>query len=100
MSTGPAWVPRCRHGAARSRTTAVAAALALALLAAACSRAGAAGSGNGQFRMAIERPLTLDPVLASQPTDRFIDSQVFDALVGYEATTANVVPGVAQSWTI
>ncbi|HLI56753.1 MAG TPA: ABC transporter substrate-binding protein, partial [Actinomycetota bacterium] len=100
MSTGPAWVPRCRHGAGRSRTTAVAAALALALLAAACSRAGAAASGKGHFRMAIDRPLTLDPVLASQPTDRFIDSQVFDALVGYEATTANVVPGVAQSWTI
>lgn len=82
-----------------SRTAAVAAALALALLATACSSSEAAGD-SGRFRMAIGRPVTLDPVLASDPVDRFIDRQLFDGLVGYEATTANVVQGVAQSWTI
>ncbi|MGH2717761.1 MAG: peptide ABC transporter substrate-binding protein [Actinomycetota bacterium] len=50
--------------------------------------------------MAIGQPATLDPVLASQPAERVIVSAIFDALVGYQATTANVVPGVALSWTI
>lgn len=104
MVIRPALLPRGREGHLRSKRSsgaaALAAGLALALLACGCSRSKASSEGSGRFRMAIDRPVTLDPVLASQPAEQLIVRQVFDALVGYEATTAAVMPGVAQSWTI
>jgi oligopeptide transport system substrate-binding protein len=76
--------------------------LVLALLSAACSRAGGAAAqiGSGRFRVAIDRPASLDPALASQPQERLIASALFDGLVSYEATTAAVVPDAATSWQI
>jgi oligopeptide transport system substrate-binding protein len=80
--------------------------LAVALAATSCSRAGAAAPppekaiGHGRFRVAIDQPASLDPVLASQPAERLIATQLFDGLVSYDATTAAVVPAVATSWDV
>lgn len=77
-----------------------------ALLLGACATPGAAAGpaktpiGRGRFRVAITEPASLDPVLASQPSERLIASQLFEGLVGYDATTAAVVPAVATSWDI
>lgn len=75
---------------------------ALALLAAACSRAatGAGPAGLGVLRVATTEPAALDPVLASQPAERLVVTQLFDGLVRYDNTTAAIMPAVATSWTI
>src|SRR3954452_23820019 len=76
-----------------------------ALLLSACPGGGGSGKASGKptsggtFRMAIERPTSLDPARASTVEGGLLADQLFDSLTAFEPSTLAVVPAVAASWT-
>lgn len=72
----------------------------LALLSTACGPFATKAATGGTFRVATTEPVSLDPVLASQPAAARVVRQLFDGLVRYDDTTAAVVPDMALSWEV
>src|SRR5205807_3173356 len=76
-----------------------------ALFVGACTGGGGSSKGNGKpgsggtFRMAIERPQSLDPAQAHTPDEILLAAQMFDSLTTYDPATLAVKPAVAASWT-
>jgi len=76
-----------------------------ALAVGACTGGGGSSNGNGTprsggtFRIAMERPRSLDPAQAHTPEEILLADQLFDSLTAYDPTTLAVRPAVAASWT-
>jgi len=79
----------------------------LALLAVACgsgSKQGpnqAAGGAKlgGVFRLGIVEPVAIDPYNAQESEGSNVNKALFEGLVGLDNATAELKPGVAQSWS-
>jgi peptide/nickel transport system substrate-binding protein len=59
---------------------------------------GAAASG-GVIRVAIQRPITLDPVLMQDLGSYGMIAQSFEFLCTLDSTGADIAPGLAESWS-
>lgn len=82
------------------RRYAGAAVVLLALLSTSCGSFASKAATGGTFRVATTEPVSLDPVLASQPAAARVVRQLFDGLVRYDDTTAAVIPDMALSWDV
>src|SRR5438874_12196221 len=77
--------------------------LAGALFVSSCT-GGGSGKGGGKpraggvFRIAIERPRSLDPAQARTPEEILVADQLFDSLTSYDPATLAVRPGGAAAW--
>lgn len=81
----------------------ITAAAAVALLAASCSvdSAPAGGSGGDELRVRIGADISiLDPAKIFQIENQTVAANVYDGLVKYDQKTNDLVPDLAEKWTI
>src|SRR5437763_4232112 len=83
---------------------------ALALLGAACSSGsdkakdqkgatGGAAKQGGVFRLGIVEPTAIDPYNSQESEGENVTKAIFEGLVTLDNATAELKPGVAESWT-
>ena len=58
-----------------------------------------AGAAGGTIRVAIQRPVTLDPVGMQDLASYGLTSQSFEFLATLDANASDIAPGLAESWT-
>ncbi len=82
------------------RTKAAAWIVALAAVAAACTTASDQPREGGTATGFLLEPTTLNPVSCGDVTCTEVIQRLFDSLTAYDPTTAQVIPGAAESWDV
>lgn len=92
----------------RKPATALVALVGLALLASACGsgdddktpsgQTGGEGKQGGIFRLGIVEPTAIDPYNSQESEGQNVTKAIFEGLVTLDSATAQIKPGVAESW--